>query len=128
MAKERVLVLVKPRFEHCLVEIQNAMCDAGLRLIREKALVLNARQVADFYPERVGQPIFVDMVMYLTSGVSVVLVYEGENAIATAKVIKGKCGRDGFRHRYNRSVVENVLHTPDSKEEFDRDYATVWGK
>ena len=115
--KKQIIGTILQRFEHAKLNI------VGLKMVQ-----LNQAQAEGFYAEHVGKPFFAELIDFMISGPVVVLVLEGENAIACYRQLMGatdfaKAQAGTLRHDYADSLTENTVHGSDSPESAEREIA-----
>lgn len=80
----------------------------------------------EHYNEHVGKPFFNDLVSYITSGPSVVLILEGNNVIERVRDINGATNPEDakdntIRALYGLELSKNTVHASDSPESAERE-------
>jgi nucleoside-diphosphate kinase len=121
MATERTLSIVKPdavRKNH-IGAIIARFEQEGLRIAAAKKIQLDRREAEGFYAEHKGRGFFGELVEFMTSGPVVVMVLEGDDAIARNRTIMGatnpaNAAEGTLRKLYAASVGENAVHGSDS--------------
>ncbi len=121
MAIERTLSIIKPdglekgiigkiidRFE------QNGLKPVGVRLTQ-----LSTKEAQGFYAVHKARPFFNDLVTFMTQGPVVVMVLEGENAVAKNREIMGatnpaNAAPGTIRKDFATNVEKNTVHGSDS--------------
>jgi nucleoside-diphosphate kinase len=93
----------------------------GLNVVAAKMLHLSAVQGKDFYAVHKERPFFQELVDFITSGPVLIMVLEGENAIARNRQIMGatdpqKATPGTIRADFATSIERNAVHGSDSKE------------
>lgn len=93
----------------------------GLRIVAAKMLHLSKAQAEGFYGVHKGRPFFADLVSFMTSGPVLILVLEGENAIACNRKVMGptdpeKAPEGTIRGDFATSIDRNAVHGSDSPE------------
>jgi nucleoside-diphosphate kinase len=131
MALQRTLSIIKPDgvANGHLGEIIGTFEAEGLRLRALKMVRLQAAQAEGFYAEHRGKPFFEPLVAYMTSGPVVLLVLEGEEAIARNRTIMGatdpaQAAEGTLRRRFAESKTRNTVHGSDSPASAAREI--VW--
>jgi nucleoside-diphosphate kinase len=132
MAAERTLVLIKPdAMRRGLAgEILRRFEQRGLE-VKEARLVTVDRELAEkHYEEHVGKPFFEELTAFITSGPTLVLVLEGEGAIATVRTTMGatnpaEAGPGTIRGDLALSMPDNLVHGSDSPESAAREIS-LW--
>ncbi len=123
MAVERTLSILKPdaTARNLTGEINAIIEDAGLRIIAQKRVKLDAAKAEGFYAVHKDRPFFKDLVKFMTSGPVVVQVLEGEDAIARYRAVMGatnpyNAAPGTIRRRYASNIEANSVHGSDSAE------------
>lgn len=123
MAIERTLSIIKPdavRKSH-VGDIISRFERKGLRPIAMKMAKLSKQQAGAFYEVHKGRPFYNDLVTFMTSGPVLIMVLEGENAVAANREIMGatdpkKAASATIRADFADSIDENAVHGSDSAE------------
>lgn len=89
---ERTFVMIKPDgVQRGLIgEIIHRIERKGFRLVALKMLELDAQKASQHYQEHAEKTFFQELIGFITSGPSVVMVWEGERAISTIRQLMGK--------------------------------------
>ena len=130
MAIERTLSIIKPD------AVRNQKIGAiiarfegeGLRIAAAKKTLLSRVAAEGFYAEHAARGFFGELVEFMTSGPVVIMVLEGENAIARNREIMGattpaNAAEGTLRKLYAASVGENAVHGSDSPTSAAREIA-----
>lgn len=120
---ERTLSILKPdalKNRH-IGDIISRFEDSGLRIAAIKMIKLTPEQAAQFYQMHRERPFYSDLVKFMTSGPVVVMVLEGNQAVARNRQLMGatdptKATPGTIRADYSLSVSENSVHGSDSPE------------
>lgn len=93
----------------------------GLRIVAAKRLQLSKNDAEAFYAIHKERPFFKDLVEFMVSGPVVVMVLEGENAVAKNRDLMGatnpKEAKPGtIRADFAESIDANAVHGSDSLE------------
>ncbi len=93
----------------------------GLRIVAAKRLQLSKSDAEAFYAIHKERPFFKDLVEFMVSGPVVVMVLEGENAVAKNRDLMGatnpKEAKPGtIRADFAESIDANAVHGSDSLE------------
>ena len=123
MARERTLAIIKPD----AVEKQKAgailamMEEAGLRVAALRMMHLSRPQAERFYAVHRERPFFGELVDFMVRGPVVVIVLEGDNAVARYRQLMGatdpaKADEGTIRKRFGGNVGENAVHGSDAQE------------
>lgn len=129
---EQTLVIIKPDgVERNLIgSILNEYERNGLVIKNIKMLVADEELAKEHYEEHVYKPFFNDLVDYITSGPSCVLIIEGKNAIDRVRKINGatnpKEAQDNtIRALYGLELSKNTVHASDSLKSAKREIS-IW--
>lgn len=93
----------------------------GLTIAAIKKVQLSKDQAGEFYAVHKGKPFYDDLTTFMASGPIVVMVLDGDNAIAKNREIMGatnfKNALPGtIRKDFAKSMTENAVHGSDSLE------------
>ena len=123
MAIERTLSIVKPDgVEKGVVgQVISRFLNAGLKPVAMKMKWLSKQEAEGFYAVHKARPFFADLVKFMTSGPVVLMVLEGENAIAKNREVMGatdpKKAADGtIRKDFATDIEKNTVHGSDAPE------------
>lgn len=124
--KEQTLSIIKPDgVERNLIgKIVARFEQEGLKVAAMKKKRLSQHEAEGFYAVHRARPFFGELVQMMTSGPVVVMVLEGDGAIAKNREIMGatdpaKAAPNTLRKLYAKSIGENTVHGSDSKENAD---------
>lgn len=83
-------------------------------------------QAAEFYAVHKDKPFFNDLVNFITSGRVVAAVIEGNNAIATTRLMIGatksfEATPGSIRGDFGLGFTDNIIHASDSPESFSHE-------
>jgi nucleoside-diphosphate kinase len=123
MARERTLSIIKPdavAADH-IGDIIARFERSGLRVVAARLMRLTPGQGADFYAVHRARPFFQELVDFISSGPIMVMVLEGENAIAENRRIMGatnpKDAAPGtIRADFAANVGQNAVHGSDGTD------------
>ena len=123
MAIERTLSIVKPdatRKNHVGAIVARFEAE-GLRIAGIRKTWLSRREAEGFYAVHAARPFFGELTEFMSSGPCVVIVLEGENAIAKNREIMGatnpaNAAPNTLRKLFAESVGENAVHGSDSAD------------
>ena len=120
---ERTLSIVKPDGvqKHLIGEVMRRFEGSGLKVVGLKMISMDKREAEGFYAVHRGKPFFESLTHFMSSGPSVVIVLEGEGAIAKIRELMGatdpKQAKDGsLRKQYATNIEKNVVHGSDAPE------------
>jgi nucleoside-diphosphate kinase len=123
MAIERTLSIIKPDgVEKGLIgKIIAKFEESGLKPVAIRLTHLSQAEAEGFYAVHRERPFFKDLVTFMTSGPSVLMVLEGENAVAKNREIMGatdpkKAAEGTIRKLFATDIEKNTVHGSDSAE------------
>ena len=92
-----------------------------LRILKNKKVKITKVEAEEFYKVHQTKPFYSDLCNYLSSGPIVVMVLQGEDAIAKNRQIMGstdplKAEEGTLRKMYGISIDKNSVHGSDSKK------------
>ena len=120
---EQTLSIIKPdAVERNLAEkIKEKFLENELIIKNQKKIQITREEAAEFYKVHQTKPFYDRLCNYLSSGPIVVMILEGENAIAVNRKIMGatdpKQADDGtIRKEFGISIDKNSVHGSDSRD------------
>ena len=123
MAVERTLSIIKPDgLEKGIIgKIISRFESAGLKPVAIRMQHLSKTEAEGFYAVHKERPFFKDLVTFMTSGPVVLMVLEGENAVAKNREIMGatnpaNAAEGTIRKDFATNVEKNTVHGSDSVE------------
>jgi nucleoside-diphosphate kinase len=123
MAIERTLSILKPDTveKHKIGEVIAQLEASGLTPIAIRMMHLTRKQAEGFYHVHKARPFFGELVEFMTRGPVVVMVLQGENAIAKYREVMGatdpaKAAEGTIRKKHGANVGENAIHGSDAPE------------
>lgn len=123
MAIEQTLSILKPDSvgDNHIGEILARFEKAGLKIVAAKMLHLSNEQAKAFYNVHAHRPFFEELVTFMISGPVLILVLEGENAIAKNREIMGatnpkEAAPGTIRADFAKTIDKNAVHGSDSPE------------
>ncbi len=127
---ERTLSIIKPDAvaKNVIGKIIDRFESNGLRVAAIKKLKLSKEDAAKFYEVHKERPFFGELVEYMTSGPVVVMVLEGENAVAKNRELMGatdpkEAAPGTIRADFAESIEANAVHGSDSLENAQKEIA-----
>lgn len=121
MSVERTLSILKPDVvsKNQIGGVISYIEKAGLKVVAARMQHLTQAEAEGFYAVHRARPFFGDLVKFMTSGPVVVMVLEGENAVAKYRDIMGatdpkKAAPGTIRADFASSIDENASHGSDS--------------
>jgi nucleoside-diphosphate kinase len=123
MATERTLSIIKPDGveKGVIGEVISRFEASGLKPIAIRMARLSKAEAEGFYAVHKARPFFGDLVKFMTSGPVVLMVLEGEGAVAKNRDVMGatdpKKAADGtLRKDFATDIEKNTVHGSDSPE------------
>ena len=120
---EQTLSIIKPdAVERNLADkIQKKFIQEKLKILKTKKIQISKEEASEFYKVHQTKPFFERLCSYLSSGPIVVMVLEGNNAIAENRRIMGATDPNNaeegtLRKLYGISIDKNSVHGSDSEE------------
>ena len=120
---EQTLSIIKPdAVERNLIEnIKSIFIKNDLSIKEDKKIHITKEEAAEFYKVHQSKPFYDDLCTYLSSGPIVVMILEGENAVANNRKIMGatdpkKADENTIRKLYGISIDKNSVHGSDSQD------------
>ncbi len=120
---ERTLVMVKPDAvrRNQVGEMLRRFETAGLTIRALKMVCLERREAEGFYQVHRGRPFFTSLTQFMSSGPTVAMVLEGEDAIARVRKLMGatdpaKADPGTIRKDLATNIEQNAVHGSDSPE------------
>ncbi len=132
---EQTLSIIKPDAvsKGVMGKIIDRFESNSLRIAAMKKIKLTKEMAAEFYEVHKERPFFNDLVEYMTSGPVVVMVLEGENAVAKNRELMGatnpkEAAPGTIRADFAESIEANAVHGSDSLENAKREIAFFFSK
>ena len=127
---ERTLILIKPdAFARRLTgEIIARFERKGLRIATLKTMRMSTELAERHYAEHLERPFFGELVEFITSGMLVAMLLEGEQAVRAARQVIGatdplEAAPGSIRGDFALAVGQNLVHGSDSAESAARESA-----
>ena len=121
--KQQTLSIIKPdAVERNLTDnIKEILTKNNLKILKEKKIQITKEEAAEFYKVHQTKPFYDRLCEYLSSGIIVVMILEGENSIKLYRETMGstdpKTAKKGtIREKYGISIDKNSVHGSDSPE------------
>jgi nucleoside-diphosphate kinase len=120
---EKTLSIIKPDgvARGLIGEVIKRLESNGLKIITMKMLKLTKAQAERFYAVHKERPFFQSLTYFMTSGPVVVMVLEGEDAIAKYRDIMGatdyrEAAEGTLRRDFATDIEKNIVHGSDSPD------------
>jgi len=123
MATERTLSIIKPDGveKGVIGRVISRFETSGLKPVAIRLARLSQAEAEGFYAVHKARPFFGDLVKFMTSGPVVLMVLEGDNAIARNREVMGatdprKAAEGTLRKDFATDIEKNTVHGSDSAE------------
>jgi nucleoside-diphosphate kinase len=120
---EKTLSIIKPDgvARGLIGEVIKRLESNRLKIIAMKMLKMTKEQAERFYAVHKERPFFQSLTYFMTSGPVVVMVLEGEDAIAKYRDIMGatdyrEAAQGTIRRDFATDIEKNIVHGSDSRE------------
>lgn len=120
---EQTLSIIKPDGvkKNLIGKIVGRFEEEGLKIAAMERKWLSQKEAEGFYAVHKDRPFFGELVDFMVSGPVVVMVLEGDNAIAKNRDIMGatnpaEAAEGTIRKLYSESIGENTVHGSDAPE------------
>jgi len=120
---EQTLSIIKPDAvqKNVIGEIISRFEQNGLRIAAMKRIQLSKREAEGFYYVHKERPFFDSLTTFMTEGPIVVMVLEGEDAIAKNRALMGATNPENadpgtIRKDFADNLERNAVHGSDSAE------------
>ncbi|HWP78935.1 MAG TPA: nucleoside-diphosphate kinase [Candidatus Nitrosotenuis sp.] len=130
---EQTLFIVKPDAvaRKLVGQIISRFENKGFKIIKLKMFTFTKPQAQEFYSVHNTKPFFGELVDFITSGPVVAAVIEGNNAIATTRLLVGatksyEAAPGSIRGDFGLGISDNIIHASDSKESFEKEERVVF--
>ena len=134
MPTERTLILIKPdAMERGLAgEILSRFERRGLTVSAARLVVVERELAERHYAEHAEKPFFGELVGFITTGSTLVLVIEGEDAVSVTRTTIGATNPvdaepGSIRGDLALAMPNNLVHGSDSPETAEREIALWFG-
>ena len=120
---ERTLAIIKPDAveRRCAGHIVQRIEEAGFRIKAMRLACLTRAEAEGFYAVHRERPFFASLTAYMSSGPSIVMVLEAEDAIRRWRGLMGatdpsKAAAGSIRAEFGSSIERNATHGSDAPE------------
>lgn len=98
----------------------------GFKLVKLKMFQFTKEQAEQFYSVHKDKPFFGELVSFITSGPVVIAIIEGNNAVATTRIMIGatksfEASPGSIRGDFGLGFTDNIIHASDSVESFNHE-------
>ena len=121
MSNEQTLSIIKPdAVERNLIdEIKSVFTKNNLTIKEDKKIHITKEEAAEFYKVHQSRPFYDQLCGFLSSGPIIVMILEGEDAVARNRKLMGttnpkEADENTIRKLYGLSIDKNSVHGSDS--------------
>ncbi|MET0786895.1 MAG: nucleoside-diphosphate kinase [Paenisporosarcina sp.] len=126
---ERTFLMVKPDGvqRNLIGEIVGRFEKKGFQLVGAKLMQITPELAGEHYGEHKERPFFGELVDFITSGPVFAMVWEGENVIATSRLLVGatnpkESAPGTIRGDFAVTVGKNIIHGSESADSAVREF------
>ncbi len=130
---EQTLFIIKPDgVKRGLIgEIISRFENRNFKFAKLKMFTFTKEMAQEFYSDHNDKPFFGELVSFITSGPVVAAVIEGDNAIATTRLMVGSTksfeAQPGtIRGDLGLGITDNIIHASDSPKSFEKEVKVVF--
>jgi nucleoside-diphosphate kinase len=130
---EQTLFIVKPDAvaRKLTGQIISRFESKGFKFVKLKMFTFTKAQAQEFYSVHNTKPFFGELMEFITSGPVVAAVIEGNNAVATTRLLVGatksyEAAPGSIRGDFGLGISDNIIHASDSKENFEKEAKVVF--
>ena len=107
-------------------KIYDRILDKNFKILGAKLIRMTLAQAEAFYLIHTGKPFYTELTKFMSSGQSMVLALEKENAVTAWREIIGSTNplesKEGtIRRDFATSIAENAVHGSDSDENAEKE-------
>ncbi len=134
MAVEQTLIVVKPDgFKRSLTgKVLARFEEKGFMIKNLRYYNFTKEKAQEFYSVHKDKPFFGELVSFISSGPVVACILEGNNAVATVRIMIGstksfEAAPGTIRGDYGLGFTDNIIHASDSPESFIKESRVIFG-
>lgn len=134
MTTEQTLIVVKPDgFKRGLTgKVLARFEEKGFVIKNLKYYNFTQEKAREFYSVHKDKPFFGELVSFVTSGPVVACILEGNNAVATTRIMIGstksfEAAPGTIRGDFGLGFTDNIIHASDSSENFIKESRVIFG-
>ena len=134
MAVEQTLIVVKPDgFRRQLAgKILARFEEKGFQIKNLKSYNFTKAKAQEFYSVHKDKPFFGELVSFISSGMVVACILEGNNAVNTVRLMIGatksfEAAPGTIRGDLGLGFTDNIIHASDSPESFIKESRVIFG-
>ncbi len=125
---EKTLFILKPDAvaRNLIGKVISRFERKGFKILKLKMFTFTQEQAEKLYDVHKDKPFFGELRSYITSGPVVAAIIEGNNAIATTRIMIGatksfEAEPGSIRGDFGLGFSENIIHASDSQESLDHE-------
>ncbi len=132
MAEQSLFIIKPDGVERKLVgQILSRFENKGFKIVKLKMFTFTKEMAEELYSAHKSKPFFGELVSFITSGRVIATVIEGNNVIATTRLMIGstksfEASPGSIRGDFALGLTDNIIHASDSKEGFEKEVAVVF--
>lgn len=133
MAVEQTLIVVKPDgFKHSLTgKVLTRFEEKGFLIKNLRYYNFTKEKAQEFYSVHSDKPFFGELVSFISSGPVVACILEGNNAVATTRIMIGatksfEAAPGTIRGDFGLGFTDNIIHASDSSESFIKESRVIF--
>lgn len=134
MAVEQTLIVVKPDGfkRHLTGKILARFEEKGFEIKNLKSYNFTKEKAREFYSVHKDKPFFGELVSFISSGMVVACILEGNNAVNTVRLMTGatksfEAAPGTIRGDFGLGLTDNIIHASDSAESFIKESRVIFG-
>jgi len=134
MTVEQTLIVVKPDGfkRHLTGKILARFEEKGFEIKNLKSYNFTNEKAREFYSVHKDKPFFGELVSFISSGMVVACILEGNNAVNTVRLMTGatksfEAAPGTIRGDFGLGLTENIIHASDSAESFIKESRVIFG-
>ncbi|OLC82534.1 MAG: nucleoside-diphosphate kinase [Thaumarchaeota archaeon 13_1_40CM_3_50_5] len=134
MAVEQTLIVVKPDGfkRHLTGKILARFEEKGFEIKNLKLYNFTKEKAREFYSVHRDKPFFGELVSFISSGMVVACILEGNNAVNTVRLMTGatksfEAAPGTIRGDFGLGLTDNIIHASDSAESFIKESRVIFG-
>ncbi len=133
MAVEQTLIVIKPDgFKRQLTgKVLARFEEKGFKIKNLKSYNFTKEKAQEFYSEHKDKPFFGELVSFISSGMVVACILEGNNAVNTVRTMIGatksfEAAPGTIRGDFGLGFTDNIIHASDSPESFIKESRVIF--
>lgn len=133
MAVEQTLIVVKPDGfkRHLTGRILARFEEKGFQIKNLKSYNFTREKAQEFYSVHKDKPFFGELVTFISSGMVVACILEGNNAVNTVRLMIGatksfEAAPGTIRGDFGLGFTDNIIHASDSPESFIKESRVIF--